>query len=389
MGRAAVKILIAASIINILHSVIVKGEILIGQHNFHLQNPIGNRDRTSAKQSLKYSPKSNQPVQFSDDYRSKKIMAISALEKVVINDSEQWILVRGKSIDRPLIIHVQAGPGFPMIPDARAMEKNLHLENDYLVAYWDQRACGKSFNKNIDPKTINFSQLTDDVLSCTKYLLGKYKKEKAIIIGYSQGATLALMAASKDKTLFDRLFLVGLDIDLPTANRYAVEFAMSKATERNKGSFMKQAIDLHKIPVNNAKQFQKRAKLLTNLGGIKRGTSYNQLLIATISSMILSKAYRLGDIPRMIRGMEFCQDALLPEFNTLNLFQRIDSVSVPVHFVHGKLDAISPYQTAIKYYQYLQAKKTFSSFDHSAHMPHYDEPEKFGKLLRSTINEKS
>ena len=67
-------------------------------------------------------------------------MRIDNLENVTINDSKQWILVRGRSIDASLIIHVQAGPGFAMIPEARAMEKNLHLEDDYLVAYWDQRA---------------------------------------------------------------------------------------------------------------------------------------------------------------------------------------------------------------------------------------------------------
>src|SRR5262249_11237502 len=148
----------------------------------------------------------------------------------------------------------------------------------------------------------------------------------------------------------------------------------------------RQALDLHKVPVNNAKQFQKRAKLLTNLGGIKRTSSYNQLLILTISNMIFSKAYRLSDIPKMIKGMEFCQDALLAEFNTLNLFHTIERVDVPVHFAHGKHDAISPYQTAIKYYEYLRAdEKTFTGFDHSAHVPHYDEPEKFSKLLRDTM----
>jgi pimeloyl-ACP methyl ester carboxylesterase len=314
-------------------------------------------------------------------------MAINNLESVNINDSEQWILVRGKSIDAPLIIHIQAGPGFPIIPEAHAIEKNLHLENDYLVAYWDQRGCGKSFDKKASPKTINFSQLTDDVICCTKHLLEKYRKRKAIIIGYSQGATLALMAASKDKAIFDRLFLTGTDIDLPTANKYAIEFAIEKATEKNKGTLLRQAVDLHKTPVNNAKQFQKRSKLLTNLGGIKTGTSYSQLLISTISNMITSKAYRLSDIPRMIKGMEFCQNALLPEFNGLNLFYRIESIGVPVHFVHGKVDAISPYETAVKYYEYLRAdKKTFTAFDHSAHMPHYEEPEKFARLLRNTIN---
>src|SRR5690348_9449540 len=82
----------------------------------------------------------------------EKNMAISELQKVNINNSTQWILVRGKSIDNPLIIHVQAGPGLPMIPEANAIEKLLHLEEDYLVAYWDQRGCGKSFDKNMDPK---------------------------------------------------------------------------------------------------------------------------------------------------------------------------------------------------------------------------------------------
>jgi pimeloyl-ACP methyl ester carboxylesterase len=313
-------------------------------------------------------------------------MAINNLEAVEINDSKQWILIRGKSTEAPLILHIQAGPGLPMIPEAHAMEKNLHLENEYLVAYWDQRACGKSFNKNTDPKTINFSQLTDDVICCTRYLLRKYQKDKAIIAGYSQGATLALMAASKNKTIFDRLLLAGTDIDLPTANKYAIEYAMTKATERNKGSFLRQAINLNAIPVTNAKLFQQRAKLLTNLGGIKRDTSYNRLVIGTIVKMLSSKAYRLSDIPKTIKGMEFCQDALLSEFNTLNLFQKISTIDVPVHFIHGRHDAIAPYETAKKYYAYLRAdKKTFTSFDHSAHTPHYDEPEKFSKLLRDMI----
>ncbi len=314
-------------------------------------------------------------------------MKINSLEKVMINHSEQWVLVRGKDSDAPLIIHVQAGPGFPMIPEANAMEKNLHLEADYLVAYWDQRACGKSYNKKTDPRTINFSQLADDIICCTKYLLDKYQKRKAIIAGYSQGATLALMAASKDKSIFARLFLVGLDIDIPTANKYTIEFAVTKATERNKGALLRQAIDLLKNPVSNAKQFQKRAKLLTNLGGIKVGTSYNQLVMSTISNMISSNAYRLSDIPKTIKGMEFSQNALLPEFNTLNLFHRIKSIDVPVHFVQGKQDGIAPYQVSVEYYEYLDATKTFTAFANSAHMPHYDEPEKFSQLLRDTISE--
>jgi pimeloyl-ACP methyl ester carboxylesterase len=315
----------------------------------------------------------------------KNNLKIDSLEKVVINNSEQWLLVRGKNSGAPLVIHVQAGPGLPIIPEADAMEKLLHLEDNYLVAYWDQRACGKSFNKNTNPETVNFSQLSDDVIFCTKYLLQKYKKDKAIIIGYSMGATLSLIAAAKDSSIFDRLFLVGIDIDIPTANNYTLEFLMTKSKGNKK--LLKQVADLGKEPITDTKRFQKRAKLLTDLGGIKTNSSYNQLLITTISNMLFSKSYRLSDIPKTIKGMEFSQNALLPEFNALNLFDKIKGIGVPVHFIQGKQDGIAPYQTAVKYYESLQAeKKSFTSFDHSAHMPHYEEPDKFARLLKETIN---
>lgn len=315
----------------------------------------------------------------------KKDMAIDSLEKVKINNSEQWLLVRGKCSTSPLVIQVQAGPGLPLIPEADAMEKLMGLEENYLVAYWDQRACGKSFNKNTDAKTINFSQLADDVISCTRYLLKKYKKDKAILIGYSVGATLSLMAAKKDYSIFECLFLAGIDIDIPAANKYAFEFALSKA--KNNKKLLKKAINFGKEPIINARLFQKRAKLLTNLGGIKTGSSYNWLLITSLLNMLLCKAYRLSDIPKTIKGMEFCQNALLPELNTLNLFDKIKSIDVPVHFIQGKHDGIAPFQIAVNYYDYLQAdKKTFTIFDNSSHMPQYEEPGKFAQLIKEKLN---
>jgi len=193
------------------------------------------------------------------------------------------------------------------------------------------------------------------------------------------------MAAAKDRSIFDRLFLVGIDIDIPTANKYALEFLKAKSIGNKKLS--KQVLDLGKEPTTNTKAFQKRAKLLTDLGGIKTGGSYNQLLISTISNMLFSKAYRLSDISKTIMGMEFSQNALLPEFNRLNLFDKIKSIGVPVHFIQGKQDGVAPYQVAVRYYESLQAdRKSFTVFDNSAHLPHYDEPEKFSQLLKEMIN---
>jgi len=317
----------------------------------------------------------------------KKKTEMNSLNKITINGTDQWVLVKGEKADAPLIIHVQAGPGLPMIPEAKTMEKLLHLEQDYLVAYWDQRGCGKSFNKEIDPKTINFQQMTDDIISLTKHLLKQYNKETAIMLGYSMGATTLLMAALQESRLFSHLFLVGVDIDLPKANDYTSQFLETKAKESGNTKWIKQAHDLSLAPIIETKAFQKRAKLLTDLGGMNTKVNYNKLMLSSVKNMACSREYSLSDIPKTIGGMEFSQNAILPEFNELNLFNKIGKVNVPVHFIQGKKDAVAPFQIAVDYFNYLQAPaKSFTSFEESAHLPHYEEPGKFARIIKEKLS---
>lgn len=309
------------------------------------------------------------------------------LEKININNSSQWVLVRGKNIDAPLLIHVQQGPGLPIISEANEMEKRLHLENNFLVVYWDQRGCGKSFSKNVLPETINLEQMADDIITCTKYLLKKYNKNKAILAGYSIGATTSLMAAAKDSSIFTAIFATGTDIDMPYANHYALDFAMNKAVAGNNKKLIQKINDLKSQPIVETKKFQQRAKILTNLGGIKADSNYNSLVLSSVKNILFSRYYGIGGLVKTMKGMAFCQNALIPELNSFNLFQKVKKVSVPVHFIQGSLDAIAPPAKGKAYYEQLEtADKSFSVFEKSAHMPQYEESEKFSNLIISFLN---
>ena len=309
------------------------------------------------------------------------------LERININNSSQWVLVRGKNIDAPLLIHVQQGPGLPIISEANEMEKHLHLENNFLVAYWDQRGCGKSFSKDILPETINLGQMADDIITCTKYLLEKYNKNKAIIAGYSIGATTSLMAAAKDSSIFTAIFATGTDIDIPYANHYALDFAMNKAVARNNKRMIQKINKLKSQPIVETKKFQQRARILTNLGGIKADSNYNNLILSSVKNILFSRYYGIGGLIKTMKGMAFCQNALIPELNRLNLFQKVKKVSVPVHFIQGSLDAIAPPAKGKAYYEQLEtADKSFTVFEKSAHMPQYEESEKFSNLITSFLN---
>ncbi len=311
-------------------------------------------------------------------------MSINRLEKLNINNSTQWVLIRGTNIDVPLLIHVQAGPGLPMISEANEMGKRLNLESKFLVAYWDQRGCGRSFNKNISPETINLTQMADDIIACTKYLLKKYNKNKAVMIGYSIGATTSLMAAAKESNIFSSVFTAGIDLDIPYANQYAIDFAMKKAFARNDKKLIKKINELKSQPIVESKRFQQRAEILTNLGGIKAGSNYNRLLLSTVKNIMFSRHYGIGGLIKTMKGMAFCQNALIPELNNFNLFKRVTKISVPVHFIQGALDGIAPPEKGKEYYEQLKAvNKTYTVFENSAHMPQYDESEKFSNLILS------
>ncbi|GHN01974.1 putative aminopeptidase YbaC [Cytophagales bacterium WSM2-2] len=317
-------------------------------------------------------------------------MSISNLEKLNINNSTQWVLVRGKNSDSPLLIHVQAGPGFPMIAEANAMEKNLHLENDFIVAYWDQRGCGLSYNKSIPAETITFDQMRDDLIECTKQLLKKYNKSKAVLVGYSLGATLSVLAGAKDSSLFSSMVVTGIDVDIPYANEFALDFAMSKALAKADKKLMKEITELRQHPVVDTKRFQQRAKILTNLGGINSKATFNSLALSTVGNMLFSKHYGISGLVRAVKGISFSQNSLLPEFNSFNLFKKVTEISVPVHFVQGSLDAIAPLTKGKEYYEQLQTEnKSFTVFENSAHMPHYEEPLKFSQLIKSTVKDSS
>jgi pimeloyl-ACP methyl ester carboxylesterase len=311
-------------------------------------------------------------------------MSVNRLEKLNINNSDQWVLLRGKNIDAPLLIHVQAGPGLPMISEANEMGKLLNLENKFLVAYWDQRGCGRSFNKNIPAETIHLTQMADDLISCTKWLLKKYNKNNAVIVGYSIGATISLMAAAKESNIFSAILTAGIDLDIPYANQYALEFAMDKAAAGNNKKLMQKIGKLKRQPIVETKRFQQRAEILTNLGGIKAGSNYNRLLLNTVKNILFSRYYGIGGLIKTMKGMAFCQNALIPELNSFNLFKTVTKIAVPVHFIQGALDGIAPLVKGKEYYEQLQAvNKSFTVFEKSAHMPQYEESEKFSKLILS------
>ncbi len=79
--------------------------------------------------------------------------SVALIEKVEIGGIDQYIMIRGRNINNPILLFLHGGPGYSQISYARKYQEEL--EDGFIVVNWDQRGSGKSFSLNIPKETMN------------------------------------------------------------------------------------------------------------------------------------------------------------------------------------------------------------------------------------------
>ena len=79
-------------------------------------------------------------------------------------------------------------------------------------------------------------------------------------------------------------------------------------------------------------------------------------------------------------------DRLWPELLTLNLFERLARLDVPVVFMEGRHDWEVPSVLSARYFEELKApSKRLVWFEHSGHLPNTEERELFNERMRHDV----
>ena len=132
-------------------------------------------------------------------YRILSSNGIDEKAFVNINGQNQYIFIRGKDINNPIILNLHGGPANPDAFFTYEFAKEICDEFTYVS--WDQRGCGRTYykNRNIDPRnnTAHFEQALKDVDELVKYLCKRFHKEKVIIMGHSYGSLLGISYVAK------------------------------------------------------------------------------------------------------------------------------------------------------------------------------------------------
>ncbi len=140
-------------------------------------------------------------------------------------------------------------------------------------------------------------------------------------------------------------------------------------------------------PHLDAKAFSTRARWVFNFGGVTTGATYNTFSRSLLGSLLRSRDYTLADVVRTVRGITATQAALLPQLASTDLAHTLPRLEVPIVMVQGRLDEVAPGDAAQRFYDSVVApRKDLVWFEHSAHTPHFEEPDRFREVLISVAS---
>src|SRR5690606_4504624 len=105
-----------------------------------------------------------------------------------IGGIDQWVSVRGRDRDNPILLFVHGGTASRALPVSWALKRAW--EEYFTVVQWDQREDDKTYPAN-DPQsvaeTISIDWFVEDNGEMIDSLLQRYDKGKVILVAHSWG----------------------------------------------------------------------------------------------------------------------------------------------------------------------------------------------------------
>ncbi len=303
--------------------------------------------------------------------------SVASIQKVELGGIDQYIMIRGRDVNNPILLFLHGGPGYAQISIARKYQEEL--EDSFIVVNWDQRGSGMSYSFNIPKESMNREQFIEDSKELIEYLCNKYDKEKIYLAGHSWGSELGLHVIDKYPEKVAAFISIGQVVNGLENEVVSYDFVLKKAQKNNHKKALEDLKKIGRPPYKNiVKDTMTQRKWLEKYGGVERKVN---TLNDIILSSIFSPEYTGIDGLKFALGSKFTADTMWGHNVDVDFIRDLPEVKVPIYFVAGRYDYNTPSILIENYYNHIIApEKEIIWFEESAHFPHFEEPENFAQL---------
>lgn len=300
---------------------------------------------------------------------------------MAVEGAELFLETRGVDRRAPVLLWLHGGPGGAERPLFRHF--NGDLEEHFVVAYWDQRGAGRSYDPQADPRRLTIAQHLADLDAIVEHLRRSLGKEKVVLIGHSWGTVLGLLYSQAHPQKVSAFLGVAQVVSTREGQRAEHEFVAAEAQRRNDAEAVERIREVGPPPYQTATELLAIERLCERYGGVfHRAPNRAWVVIRAVLGGLVTP----WEIPRFVRGNDVSLAAMHEELASLDLRRSVPEVDVPVFFLLGRHDRHVEATLAARYFEALRAPlKRLIWFESSAHNPPFEEPEAFDRAVVSAL----
>ena len=311
--------------------------------------------------------------------------SVATTEMLELNGAKQFVMVRGNDRRKPILLFLHGGPGFPWswLHHSTLGES---YEEAFVTVHWDQRGAGRSYSPDA-AQALSVQQLVEDTLALTDVLRERFAQEKIYLLGWSWGSVLGFHAVDQAPEKYHAYIATGVSTaEDEKTQKACLDWLEFEAAERG-DTDVAQALE-------EARAAQELSDCPLDLVAAYGGALYGEDDIngPVLGLGVRSPEYRPLDYLNFVRGMAGENRAVMVEdmWRGGGLPSSVTSLDVPAYFFLGRHDYQTPSSVAAEYFEQLKApSKKLVWFEASAHMPFYEQSERFFRELARVKSEAS
>lgn len=304
--------------------------------------------------------------------------SVAELVPVDIGGHEQWLMLRGVSTDAPVLLYLEGGPGGTGV--GRMRQAGEDLEQDFVVATWEQRGTGKSVSALEPRDTLTVDQMVQDTLEVTAYLQERFDQERIYLVASSWGTVLAVLAAQRSPESFHAVVGTGQMVDPFETDEMMYAQSIADAEARGDTGQAETLREMGPPPYEDTLDYPIAIASNPAWTAFPGGADYNPA--SEYPASLFVAEYTLVEQLRGMAAIAETYDVLYPQLAGVDFRRDVPRLEVPVYVVTGAYEAPGRAVLAREWVDGLSAPVTeHVVFEQSGHNPNFHEPGRFADLM--------
>lgn len=308
--------------------------------------------------------------------------SIAELTTVDIGGHDLAMMIRGHSVDNPVLLFLAGGPGGS---ELGAMRNHLpELEEHFTVVTWDQRGTGRSYDELDPTDTLTLESSIDDTIEVTQYLRDRFGQDRIYVAGQSWGTTLGVLAVQERPELYEAYIGTGQMVSQVATDRIFYQDTLSWARANDKGDLVEELEEIGPPPYDDILHYE---PALTHEQDVyPYDHSPNAEGAGGFSENFFVEEYALIDQVHLIGAFLDTFSVLYPQLQDIDFRETATEFEVPMFFVQGAHEADGRAELFDEWYPMIDAPiKELAVLDTSGHRPLWEQPDEFVDFMVDTV----